>query len=161
MFANTKTDQPVNTAALPPNSSRLQRLLQAQSERDARTAISSQVEIVFVIRGVPEYLTFRQSTTLILGRNVFGDFTDEGEVDFDLEPYGASQRGVSRRHVRLDLLSDRYLYITDLHSTNGTYLNGARLKPYVPSLLDSGDKLVLGRLPIQIFFEQHPSLAAL
>jgi pSer/pThr/pTyr-binding forkhead associated (FHA) protein len=44
------------------------------------------------------------------------------------------------------------IYITDLMSTNGTYLAGQRLKPNEATLLRKGDELLIGRLPIQILF---------
>lgn len=161
MLLHANRDEPVATAALPPDSSRLQRLLQTQKIEDPNVSFSTQVEVTMIVRGVPERLTFEQAPTLVLGRCVFADSPSDHSADIDLEPYGASQRGVSRAHARLDLLSHRYLYITDLNSTNGTYVNGKRLRPYEPTILSKADKLVLGRLPIQIFFEDHPSLTAL
>ena len=41
--------------------------------------------------------------------------------------------------------------ITDLGSSNGTWLNGIPLKPHQPVTLRSGDRLVLARLMLQVY----------
>jgi pSer/pThr/pTyr-binding forkhead associated (FHA) protein len=48
---------------------------------------------------------------------------------------------VSRRHARI-LFEDRDLYVEDLGSANGTYLNGARIRGRVP--VEHGDRITLG-----------------
>ncbi len=51
---------------------------------------------------------------------------------------------VSRRHARIEKQEGR-TYVVDLGSTNGTYLNDARVQPYVPVALAEGDRLKVGR----------------
>ncbi|MCU0609955.1 MAG: FHA domain-containing protein [Chitinispirillaceae bacterium] len=53
--------------------------------------------------------------------------------------------GVSRRHVRIEEDADRKLVLTDLHSLNGTLVNGKREKK-VP--LKSGDAITIGQFTI-------------
>ena len=65
---------------------------------------------------------------------------------------GAVERGVSRRHARLELKGG-LLYIVDLNSSNGTFLRGQRLNPYTPTLLRTEDEVLLGRLAVQIVFQ--------
>lgn len=62
--------------------------------------------------------------------------------------------GVSRRHVALRRVRMR-LVVVDLHSTNGTWLNGERLVPDQPTPLHDGDKLRLGLLEFRVFFADH------
>lgn len=57
---------------------------------------------------------------------------------------------ISRKHFELNRNQDGY-FITDLGSSNGTYLNGQRLAPHEPTRLSSGD--VLRTLDIEISFE--------
>jgi hypothetical protein len=74
------------------------------------------------------------------------------EPDFtDLTPYNAHQHGVSRAHCLLRR-RDRCLLVTDLGSTNGTYLNGELLLPHRDYVLADGDHLVLGSLHLIVFF---------
>ncbi|MDW8072098.1 MAG: FHA domain-containing protein [Anaerolineae bacterium] len=83
---------------------------------------------------------------LVIGRS---DPTRRVFPEIDLAPYGALERGVSRRHARLS--SRRGLIvIEDLASINGTYLNGRRLTPYLPEVVRDGDQLQVGSLPIRI-----------
>lgn len=105
-------------------------------------------EIILVIRGMVERLVMKESQPVILGRS---DMRTRYVPDVDLTPYGALDRGVSREHSRLNLEGD-HLYITDLDSTNGTFLSGKKLDPNVPTLIRKGDELLLGRLAVQILF---------
>lgn len=85
--------------------------------------------------------------TLIVGRRVVG----EEPPDVDLTPFRAEEQGVSRRHLRLSRRGS-LIYITDLHSTNRTYLNGRKLIPDGDRLIRSGDEIRLGRLKIKVRF---------
>jgi pSer/pThr/pTyr-binding forkhead associated (FHA) protein len=57
--------------------------------------------------------------------------------------------GVSRTHASL-VYKNRTLYITDLGSSNGTYVNGTRLNAHEPQPLLIGEIIALGRLIIHI-----------
>ncbi|MEH2435131.1 MAG: FHA domain-containing protein [Nostoc sp.] len=50
----------------------------------------------------------------------------------------------SRIHAQIWINGDEY-HITDLGSSNGTYINGAKLQPQVFSLLHPGDRISLGQ----------------
>jgi hypothetical protein len=69
--------------------------------------------------------------------------------DIDLTPYQAYASGVSRLHVVIKRESSR-VFIMDLGSSNGTYLNGRRLSPHVEETLSHGDVVALGKLKIQV-----------
>ncbi len=53
---------------------------------------------------------------------------------------------VSRLHSQIDYINEDY-YITDLNSTNGTYLNGQRLAPHEQVKLSLGDHIQFAREP--------------
>lgn len=105
-------------------------------------------EVILVIRGMIERITVKENVEFKLGRF---EPTTKQQNEIDLTPYGAMDRGVSRLHARIHLEKEQ-LYITDLNSTNGTYLAGVKLNPHQPTLLRKGDELILGRLPVQVMF---------
>ena len=87
-------------------------------------------------------------TPAVLGRAC----TDLDEV-VDLTDLNAYQHGVSRQHCLLRRRGTT-LAVTDLDSTNGTYLNGERLLPYREVVVSEGDRLILGSLHLILFFTQ-------
>ncbi len=72
--------------------------------------------------------------------------------DIDLTPYQAYANGVSRLHAVLKREGNR-VFVMDLGSSNGTYLNGKRLQPNADQTLNHGDMLALGKLKIQILLK--------
>ncbi len=72
--------------------------------------------------------------------------------DIDLSPYQAYARGVSRLHAVLKREANR-VFLMDLGSSNGTYVNGKRLTPNVDHALANGDVVALGKLKIQILLK--------
>jgi pSer/pThr/pTyr-binding forkhead associated (FHA) protein len=107
-------------------------------------------EVTLLVRGIPEHVIVSDEKSVIMGRM---DMGNKGlQPDLDLNPYGATMRGVSRVHARL-FRQEKHLYITDLHSTNGTYIAGKRLEPDVPTRLSNGVEVLLGSLLIQVVFE--------
>ncbi len=92
----------------------------------------------------------RQS--VILGR--LDPLTDQ-VPDVDLGVYNGTALGVSRQHARLGIVEDT-LHITDLGSTNGTFLNGKRLKTNQWHVLRDGDEIRLGGLKLHVLFVEAP-----
>jgi pSer/pThr/pTyr-binding forkhead associated (FHA) protein len=58
---------------------------------------------------------------------------------------------ISRVHCRLTVLPGGELEVTDLQSTNGTFVNGARIET---ARLAPGDKLLVGRVEILVLKEE-------
>ena len=76
--------------------------------------------------------------------------------EVDLTESLALEYGVSREHACIFRRGD-IIVVEDLGSTNGTLLNGERLAPYLPQILEDGDQLQLGRLLIDVKFRtSHP-----
>lgn len=67
-------------------------------------------------------------------------------VDLVFYPDGRST--VSGRHCTLQYFQRRF-FLTDDNSTNGTWVNGERLKPGQPRRLEDGDTIVLGDLALK------------
>ena len=72
--------------------------------------------------------------------------------DVDLGPFRGAELGVSRLHALLKVHGTT-LTLTDLGSTNGTLVNGLRLKPDSPHPVRYGDEVRLGKLAMRIHIE--------
>jgi len=72
--------------------------------------------------------------------------------DLDLTADGGIEKGVSRRHARI-LQKEGKVFIEDVGSANGTFLNDQRLMPYLPYPLRDGDRVRIGKLELEIHFE--------
>ena len=62
--------------------------------------------------------------------------------------------GVSRTHALIRKTKDGY-QITDLNSSNGTWLENDRLIPQKPYAVESGDRIRMGRLNVLIFYPKE------
>ncbi|NJL92672.1 MAG: FHA domain-containing protein [Anaerolineae bacterium] len=72
--------------------------------------------------------------------------------DVDLTTLDGTELGVSRRHAIIQHKEDQVLLL-DLDSVNGTYVNGQRVLPAAPRVLQDGDEIRLGKLRARIIFE--------
>ena len=61
--------------------------------------------------------------------------------------------GISRHHAKIQRVAGGY-EITDLESTNGTWVNEKRLTPNKPYPLSSGCLLRLGRMRLYVIYRQ-------
>jgi hypothetical protein len=86
---------------------------------------------------------------IILGRR---DPTTGGMPDVDLTAYAGYRMGVSRRHAAIRL-QDKHLHLSDLGSSNGTFINGTRLSAHRPYQLRDGDEVRLGQMVMKLFFQ--------
>lgn len=73
--------------------------------------------------------------------------------DLDLALDGGHVAGVSRHHAKIIQLGNR-LFVEDLGSANGTFLNEERITPHLLYALREGDTLQLGRLQLLVEFKQ-------
>jgi len=63
----------------------------------------------------------------------------------DLVDYQLTEETISRIHARFSK-EGTHIYLTDLHSTNGTYINGIRLEPERQVALRVGDQIAFGKM---------------
>jgi hypothetical protein len=108
------------------------------------SALQSWISLHVIESG--QILPLADRTEFTLGRSA------EGQPivpDVDLSPYNAYANGVSRLHAALKLVKNQ-IVIVDLGSSNGTYLNGTRLSPYVEVPVAHGDVVYLGKLRLQV-----------
>ena len=105
-------------------------------------------EIKLHIQGMPAPIAVRLNSAIVLGRL---DKDKPSEMAVDLSPFGAAEHGVSRQHAVLELLR-KTVMITDLGSTNGTFLNDQRVLPQHRRVVRDNDEIRLGKLIIHISF---------
>jgi diguanylate cyclase (GGDEF)-like protein len=67
-----------------------------------------------------------------------------------------SEISVSRHHAAIDADAQGIVRLTDLGSTNGTFLNGRRLRAHTPFRLKDGDRVQLGSSVILKFVRLDP-----
>jgi FHA domain len=103
--------------------------------------------IIFEVDSIP--VTLPPRDTIVVGR--VNDAPGDRCPDVDLNAFQAGERGVSRLHLKITRVQE-LIYVMDLDSTNGTYLNGRRLVHRCPRILRNGDELRLGHLTIRVRF---------
>lgn len=98
------------------------------------------------VNGYDTQIEVEFSGELVMGRG------DKGlRPDLDLQAYNAYRNGVSRQHAKI-WYSEGMLKIMDLGSTNGSFLNGARLPPHQARILRDGDEVALSKLVMRVTF---------
>jgi hypothetical protein len=84
--------------------------------------------------------------SVVIGRP---DPAGETLLYLDMTSYNARELGVSRQHAALIPGVDA-LYLADLGSTNGTWINGKFLEPGKRYPLSAGDRIELGLLELTV-----------
>lgn len=80
----------------------------------------------------------------------------EGQPDLvDLNPYDAVEMGVSRTHAVMRPTANK-LYLIDLNSTNGTYLNSKKIGKNTPYSITNGDVISFGHLHFTVRVVDRP-----
>lgn len=105
-------------------------------------------ELFLNIRGVDTPLMLQFKDELLLGRKEIGE---TGPFVLDLTPFGGDEKGVSRTHAALRRLKNT-LFLVDMGSSNGTFVNGQRLVSEQPNMLIEGDEIRLGNLVATITY---------
>lgn len=99
-------------------------------EEDMQTRLLQQDKLILKGHGICPETVYVSAFPFVIGKQ-------HEDVQFALE-----RDVVSRRHARLDKNKDGY-FITDLNSTNGTFLNSRPLAPQTAYPLKNGDVLQL------------------
>jgi hypothetical protein len=94
------------------------------------------------IEGTTSSFVLHPGEQIVIGR---ADSQQTLENFLDLTSYQAHLKGVSRLHATISQ-SGHTLMLTDLGSTNGTFLNEQRLMPNQPRIVRDGDMIRLGHL---------------
>ena len=133
---NTQTRRLDDSALLP----------QQQPQSEFAVEISVPKKIALVINHLRARVILQITEPVVVGRA----FSEKDEFGFlDLQLFGASEKGTSRRHLRL-WSENGELFIEDLASLNGTRFNGTRLPEHSPQRIHDGAQLMLGRLEVTV-----------
>jgi pSer/pThr/pTyr-binding forkhead associated (FHA) protein len=112
-------------------------------------------EVLFLVAGLRDSITITlapDKRRLAIGRGV----GDEDLLNLDLSGIGTAA-GISRSHALLDF-DGEHPTITDLKSTNGTWVNEDRLPPDQPRQFRTGDLLRLGQQYVFVYFSTGASV---
>lgn len=91
-------------------------------------------------------------------------------LEFRCEELGVGRAGcdltlpgkiVSRHHADFHVELDGTLRVTDRGSTNGTFLNGTRLRPDVATTVRTGDQLGIGEWTLDVIADPEPTEKAM
>ena len=91
----------------------------------------------------------------IVGDIVLGRKAEGVNPDVDLNPYEPGLHGVSRTHAMIRPTPDQLL-LSDLGSTNGTLLNGLKLRPGRTENLTDQSVISLGKLHLKVRIMHRP-----
>ncbi len=109
--------------------------------------------ILYIETETNQSLGIEVKSQVTIGR---GDLDEGYTPDINLEPFGAHDAGVSRRHAIL-FAAESSLYIRDIGSTNGTRINGYDLEPNQTYRLREGDRIEFGHLNVKFHVVSGPT----
>jgi hypothetical protein len=126
--------------------------VRTRSKPDASTPESGRpgeargyVARLLVVRGLRPNWEYR----IFEGRNVLGR-ADEKPVDIDLQPLEPEERIWSSRQHAVITCDGSSLWIEDLNTTNGTYVNESRVHPGERRPLRDGDVIQIGEVQLKV-----------
>ncbi len=105
-------------------------------------------KIRFIAPDMSSALSVPVEPYLVLGRK---EGIHDHDVHVDLGKFGAYKHGVSHVHAMILTVNNR-VTLKDMHSMNGTAVNGHRLSASKEVFLNHGDKITLGKLTIMVAF---------
>ena len=116
--------------------------------QDLRPSVEAH-QITFLIPSSGRRVKVDLTRPVRIGR---ADPANNSYPELDLTKDSGAEFGVSRLHASIKL-SHQGVVISDLNSTNSTYLNIYRQPPDLPYPLHSGDEVRFGYLLVHIFLE--------
>jgi CheY-like chemotaxis protein len=103
--------------------------------------------IVIFVEGQRQPIGFVVQPSVTLGRAA----TNPGaRQHIDLAPFGASEKGVSRVHGKIERKDNAFM-IEDMGSSNGTFVNGHSLHVGEQKRIANGDEIRFGELRMHIY----------
>jgi len=141
-------------SATPPNQATTKGTRQLSAERlGNQVPTGAIVAISVVVKGheqQPVVVNVSKQQQLVMGRSSADSVL---LPDIDLARLGAEEAGVSRVHATL-VVNNGVVTITDMNSSNHTFLNGERVYPEEVRVVPEGAELRLGRLYMLVHFRR-------
>lgn len=128
--------------------------LYAEPEDQGNATFGKLSSLVFTVRGfenAPLHVNLSATQEIIVGRTAQDSVITP---DVDLVNYDAQNQGVSRVHLTIKR-QDNNITISDMGSSNYTFLNGERIFPQEVRMLRDGDDLKLGKLSMRVAFQRQ------
>lgn len=97
--------------------------------------ISVEIDVILSIDGTNKLVKVKERLTI--GRSLLADIQ-------------INDHSVSRIHAALHVNQESELFIEDLDSKNGTFLNSENVHPNIPYLISIGDVVKIGILQIKL-----------
>jgi hypothetical protein len=113
---------------------------------ESRTPLVRTRPVLRVVRGEIPDLPF----VLLEGRNYIGRATPDRPVDIDLTPQEAVERVWASRQHAVVTVDRGTVYVEDMNSLNGTFVNRARIHPGQPRALQPGDVVQVGTVQLRL-----------
>ncbi len=111
-------------------------------------------EISFIVLNTGRFIECPRYEKVVIGRS---DLVLEDAPDIDLTQDKGAELGVSRRHAALTF-QDEQVFLTDLGSTNKTFINRKLLPKGLPHELHNGDEIRLGNIILKTIFSEEQTL---
>ncbi len=92
-------------------------------------------------------IKLKEQDSIVLGRSTIGT---SHLPDIDFGPFEGFAKGVSRKHAIIHNDSEG-VFVSDLRTPNGTFVNRRRLKPFQRMPLKHNDVIALGVFHIRFF----------
>lgn len=126
------------------------------TERFQTAHFQPDLTLVIELQAQGQLFTFdaNKISTIIIGRE---DKNDNYKLDINLQPYGAAEQGVSRKHAAI-FWWEGALHLMDTDSANGTYVDEIEQVTGKPYMLHHGDMIRLGQFVLNVQLRsQQPS----
>jgi len=149
--ARLSSDDPLPTEPLPPEELPSLQITPGDlvdEHDDTKSPSSARVLGITIVRSNCQVLFPLPINEIRLGRR---DASRDVFPHLDLTSDGGGQAGVSRNHARIHQRDDE-LFVEDMASSNGTFLNSRRIIPHRSYPLRKGDTLQLGKLQLLVEF---------
>jgi len=132
--------------------SRSAKINKTNSNVETETLINtnSKTETYLKIQAVKDDKTKSQSFDIDQKRMTIGRKNQSGPAykpDIEIE---TADRYMSKKHALIIRKENKEFVISDLNSTNGTWLNGQKLNPNDEEYLEDGDEIKIGRTHFKI-----------
>jgi pSer/pThr/pTyr-binding forkhead associated (FHA) protein len=134
----------------------LESLLKQRTREITTASLGKAREVLLLIENGIRRIELHDEASFLLGR--FSS-SKQRTNHIDLTSFGAADKGVSRIHAQLHM-DDGKLFIADMDSTNGTFVDGIRLEPHYPVQLRQGSEVVLGKLHLQVMYRSQEAGSA-